>query len=241
MPEFSFIIESYDTASSEENYDVKKQVTDPTACVVIGVFNAAAAFTEAERKRFGIRSRYAALLCDAWDERLGLPELLDKARAQHKTKWGSPSRRADIVLIEDKSSGIGVRQSLARYGVPTWPYNPGRMSKTQRAHAVSPIVRQAQLWVPESGRPDRKGLPRDWCEPFLDEVCAYAGPGSTEHDDYVDALTSALIYLRDRGMLEATPDEKTIDYEEKRAMEEEEAVRVRDRERAKVRENPYAA
>jgi predicted phage terminase large subunit-like protein len=241
LPEFSFLIESYDTATSEHNYDRKKQTTDPTACGVFGVFNVAQVFDEAERKRLGIRSRYAVLLCEAWDERIGFPELLDRARMQHKVKWGSPGRKADIVLIEEKSSGTPMRQTLASYGVPAWPYNPGRQSKTQRAHAVAPLVKQGMLWVPESMRDDRRGQPRDWCEPFLEQVTAFAGPGSTEHDDYVDVTTAALIYLHDRGMLEATPDERTIDYEERRARDQDEAVRVRDQERLRVRENPYAA
>jgi len=240
LPEFSFVIESYDTAFSEHNFNVKKQTTDPTASLVLGVFNVTQAFDERERRKRGIRSRMAAILCDCWTDRLGFPELLDKAREQHKTKWGKkPGRSADVVLIEEKSSGMSMRQSLVKYGVPTWPYNPGHQSKMQRAHAVAPLVRQGMLFLPESALPDRAGLPRDWCEPFLEEVCAYAGPGTTEHDDQVDALTSGLLYLRDRGMLEATPDEATIDYEEARLKKIEEAEREFERLESKRRVNPY--
>ena len=240
LPEFSFIIESYDTAFSEHNWDAKKQKTDPTACIVLGVFNTNAAFDEAERRRRGIRTRYAALLCEAWTDRLGFPDLLDKARKQHSTKWGKrPGRKADIVLIEEKSSGISMRQQLVVYGVPTWPFNPGNQSKMQRAHAIAPLVKQGMLFVPESALPERKGLPRDWVDPFLEEVCGYAGPGTTEHDDQVDAMTSAMLYLRDRGMLEAKPDAETIDYEAERARKIEEAEREYMAIEAKTRRNPY--
>lgn len=240
LPPMSFIVEAYDTATSEHNYSVKTQTTDPTACVVLGVFNIREAFGEDEIRRLGIRGRYGAILCDCWAERLGLPELLEKARTQHRVKWGaSPGKRSDVVLIEQKSSGPSMRQMLAQYNVPCWPYNPHNQSKTQRAHAIAPLVAQGLLWIPESARPDMKGMPRNWANDFLDEVCAFAGPGSTPHDDYVDALTSALLYLRDRAMLEATPEHAVVDYEEKVQLDREEAQRLYDEERMGSREAPY--
>lgn len=241
LPEFSFIIESYDCAASEHDYDAKRQTTDPTACIILGLFDVKSVLDEVTLKRMGIRSRYAALLCDAWEERLGFPDLLERARTQHKTKWGKPGRKSDMVLIESASSGISLRQYLQKWGVPTWPYNPGNQSKTMRAHAVAPLVKQGLLWVPESGLPDRAGLPRDWVEPMLEQICAYAGPGSTEHDDYVDCVTQALLYLRDRNMLESLPDETVIDYEEKLLKDQEDAERQYHEERVRTRGNPYAA
>jgi predicted phage terminase large subunit-like protein len=239
LPEFSFIVESYDTASSEENYDVKRQATDPSGSIILGVFNVEQQFTEDERRRLGVRSRYAALLLDAWAERLGLPDLLERARAQHRVKYGKPGRRPDVVIIEDKNSGPALRQFLNKWGVPSWPYNPGRQSKTTRLHAASPLIMQGMLFVPESRLPDRAGLPRDWCDDFMEQVCAYAGPGSTEHDEYVDCLSQAFSYLSDRGILDATPNEKYVDLEEKKEVEEQAARREYERENAKRRVNPY--
>lgn len=213
LPTFNFVIESYDPAASEENYDVKRQTTDPTACVVLGVFNVFHAFTEEERKRMSIKSKYAALLCDAWAERLGAPELLERARRQHAIKWGDPGKKSDIVLIENSSSGPGLRQNLVRYGVPTFNYNPGRENKTQRLHNVSPLISQGMFFCPESLRPDMKGQVRDWVEPLLEQLCAYAGPGSTEHDDFVDAISSAFSLLHDRGHLQSMPLEEHVDRE----------------------------
>lgn len=238
LPEFSFVIECYDTAASEENFDVKKQKTDPTACIVLGIFNVAQVFDEYERKRMGVRSRYAALLCEAWSEWIGFPDLLDRARAQHRVKYGPPgkARRADVTLIEDKSSGRQLRQTMATWGVPCWPFNPVQ-SKTQRMHAVSPIVKQGMVFVPESMMAERRGMPRDWVEPFLEQVCAFAGKGSVEHDDFCDTLSSGILYLRDRGMLEATPEIVYLDLDEKREKEEQEAVRIHEATRPRV--NPY--
>lgn len=240
LPVLSFILESYDTAASEENFDLKKQETDPTASIVLGVFNVADAFTEAERKKYRIRSRYACLLLDCWSERLGLPELLDKARAQHRKKWGprDVARRADRVLIEDKSSGPGVRQMLAKWGVPVWPIRP-RLSKAMRVHAISPEIMQGMLWVPESTRLDREGMSIAWAEPFLEQVCAFAGEGSVEHDDYVDTLTQAITYLKETGLLLATPEQEFADLEDKIDHDKAEAERIYRAEKRKDREAPY--
>ena len=240
LPTFTHIVEVYDTAASEKNFDVKKQTTDPSGSIVLGVFNVFQAFSEEERRKMNIRSKYAALLCDAWTDHLGLPELLEKARRQHRTVWGDPGRRADTVLIEDKSSGPALRQTLVQYGVPCVPYNPGNMTKTMRLHSVSPLAAQGMLFLPESGRPDMKGLFRDWTEPFLEQVCAYSGPGSTEHDEYVDCLSSGLLYLRNRGFLEATPEEPIIDREEKINKDREDNRRAFDRSKRRIVQNPYA-
>jgi predicted phage terminase large subunit-like protein len=239
LPEFSFVIESYDCASSEDNIDVKNQKTDPTACIVLGVFNAHQQFTEAERKQMGIRGRYAALLCEAWSERLGMPELLDRAQKQHRIKWGSPGRRADVVLIEDKSSGPAMRQMMAAWGVPVWASKTGRRDKAMRLHAASPAIAQGCLFVPESERPDRKGMPRNWVEPFLEEVCGFAGEGTVEHDDYVDSLSQAVTFMNNRDIIRAVPEKIVIDYEEQREKDEREARAVADDNRP--RGNPYAA
>lgn len=240
LPEFSFIVESYDTAASEENYDNKKQETDPTASVVLGVFNVNQVFNEAERKRLKLRSKYACLLLDCWSERLGLPELLDKARAQHRKKWGpaAVARRSDIILIEDKSSGPGVRQMMAKWGAPVWPMK-ARVNKAMRGHAVSPLVHQGMFWVPESPAPDRAGQAIAWSEECLEQMCGFAGEGSIEHDDYYDAIVHALTYLKERGLLEATPEEEFLDLEEKIDHDRAEALRLYRSGQEKERVSPY--
>jgi predicted phage terminase large subunit-like protein len=240
LPVMSFILESYDTAASEDNFDVKKQETDPTACIVLGIFNIADNFTPEERKRMKLRSRYGALLLHCWSERLGLPELLDKARAQHRQKWGplDRARRADVVLVEDKSSGPGLRQFLTKWGVPAWPCKP-RGNKAMRFHAISPLVHQGMLWVPESMRQDGVGEPIAWAGEFMDQVCAFAGEGSVEHDDYVDTLSQAFGYLRENNYLLATPEEQFADLEEKIEHDRAEAKRLYEAERREKRGAPY--
>jgi predicted phage terminase large subunit-like protein len=142
------------------------------------------------------------------------------------------------VLIEDKSSGPGLRQFLQQWGVPCWPYKP-RQDKAQRLHAVSPVLAQGGLFVVESRRPDLKGKPRDWVDPFLEQVCAFAGEGSVEHDEYVDCISSSITYLRDRGMLEATPAVRHIDHEAKVDEDREKAELLYRSQVRREKGNPY--
>lgn len=227
LPEFIFVLESYDTAYEEANYDARKRDSDPdyTACVVFGVFSIAQAFTPAERQKYGFRGRYGVLICDVWQDRLAFPDLLDRARAQHKIKWGVPGRRADMVLIEDKGSGISMRQMMRDWGVPVWKFNPGRQSKTVRGNAMAPIVANGLVFLPESAREDRQGMPRDWCEDFLEQLCAFITEGSVEHDDMYDAFVQGLHYLSERDMLRAEPPQQFLDYEEKIEHEQKQAER----------------
>jgi predicted phage terminase large subunit-like protein len=243
FPEFSYVLISLDTASEEENYDwdaKKREVKiDYTAATVWGIFNTKQCFTAEELRRLQVRHPYAAVLLDCWAIRYGFPDLLEKAREMMRTKYGAnPGRKPDIMLIENKSSGIQLRQMMVNYGAPTWPYNPGNMSKTMRLHAASPYIKQGGLFIPESTVAARLGQPRDWVEPFLDQVTAFQGEGSTEYDDYVDSLSQAVIYLGAKSFLAISPQElPDPDPEEKKAEAEEAAKREREREKARI--NPY--
>lgn len=240
LPEFQFILQTMDTAFEEDDYDKKRQEPDPSACVVLGIFNTKACFTDAELKRMGVKCKYAAVVCDLWNEQLGFPELLEKARETYRTKWGSPGRRPDIVLIENKASGISLRQTLNKYSVPTWPFNPYSESKTMRAHAASPYVLQGHIFVPESMKPDRKGLPRDWIEPMLEQLCAFAGEGTTKFDDLVDAIVQAVLYLAAKGMFHVEPLGRAYpDPDEADEKRQREAVETADRQKQRTTVNPY--
>lgn len=239
LPTFNFILESYDTAYEEQNYSLKKQEADYTACVVFGIFNIADSFSETERRELGLRGRYGVLICDVWQQRLGFPDLLEKARAQHRIKWGSPGRRADIVLIEDKGSGISLRQVMREWNIPTWKFNPGRQSKSVRGNAMAPVVKNGCVFVPESIAEGREGLPRDWCEDFLEQVCAFIVEGSVEHDDMYDAFVQGLHYLQERDMIRAEPPQLFLDYEERIEHEQKQAEKSYARHAAQRIGNPY--
>ena len=205
LPRFDLVIMSLDTAFTEKTFDKRSGDPDPTACTVWGVFD--------HEKRANI------ILLDCWEEHLGMPDLIRRVRKEMKVPYGEdadkalikplfgsakPStsgRKPDILLIEDKGSGISLRQMLDQEGIMSHPYNPGNADKLTRLHIVSPIFARKMVWLPESEK--YKGRPKSWIEPMVQQVCAYNGPGSTKHDDYVDSTTQALRLCMDKGWLDA--------------------------------------
>lgn len=206
LPHFHFVIMSLDTAFTEKTFDEKKQDGDPTACSVWGVFEH--------------DGQVNVMLLDAWEDRLGFPDLLERVKRERKNAYGQgdgegdsvlyahlgtpligrvkelTGRTVDAILIEDKGSGISLRQALAREDILTHPYNPGRMDKLARLHVVSPLFANRRVWAVESNK--REGTFRSWAEPLVSQVCSYIGPGSLDHDDLLDTATQALKYLSDR-------------------------------------------
>ena len=207
LPRFDWIIMSLDTAYTEKSLD-KKGDPDPSACVVVGVFH--------HEKRTNV------MVLDCWDEHLGLPDLIRKTRRELNTAYGDDAdqaliapmfgsgkprtsgRKPDILLIEDKGSGISLRQSLAEADIEAYAYNPGRADKLSRLHIVSPVFAQKRVWVPESAK--TPGQPRTWCDPMITQLCSFAGEGSIRHDDYVDAMTQAIRLMMDKGLIKLVKD-----------------------------------
>ena len=202
LPKLDFIIMSLDTAFTEKTLD-KKGDPDPTACGVWGIFH--------------IKTTTHVILLDCWEEHLGFPELMKKVKREANTRYGddedaalikplfggsrpiTSGRKPDMLLIEDKGSGISLRQSLSAAGIDAYAYNPGKADKLARLHIVSPIFAQRRVWVPESDK--YPGKPRTWCESLIGQLCSFVGEGSVAHDDHVDQTTQALRVAMDKGLL----------------------------------------
>lgn len=209
-PQLEYVLQSYDCAFTE------KTTGDPTACTVWGVFT-----HKGERQ---------AMLLDAWDEHLAYPDLrkrvIDDYRAEYgadaSPKGGMPvkGRRPDRLLVEAKASGQSLLQDLRLARVPAVGYNPGNADKVSRAHQAAPTLELGLLWIPESAK--NPGQPVTWADAFLKQVAKFP---VAEHDDYVDTMTQAVIYLKNDGWFEL-PHAKDIDEP---------------REYRKPRSNPYAA
>ncbi len=184
-PALEYVIASYDPATSE------KTMNDPTACTIWGVFEQEDAGT-------------AIILLDAWDAHLAYPELRKKVIEDYKeVVYGSDNtfgkgRKADLVLMEDKSAGISLIQELQGSGIAVQGYNPGRADKVQRLNIVAPVVAKGKVWIPEDS--ERKGEYADWTKRFMRQVCSFPEAGG--HDDYVDSLSQALRVLRDSGWIQ---------------------------------------
>ena len=184
IPRFDYVLQSYDGAYEE------KQENDASACTVWGVFNNG--------------DKNGVMLLDCWAERLAYP----KFRAKVLEGWhevygvvdksvGHKGKKADVVLVEKKSSGISILQDLRAGNIPCIPYDPGRSSKVMRAHNVAPVLELDVVYIPESHK--QRGQYTTWAREFVAQCEKFP---NAEHDDYVDTFTQAMIYLRDAGRLE---------------------------------------
>ena len=205
LPTFDLVILSLDTAFTEKTLDKRSGDPDPTACTVWGVFH--------HEKRNNI------MLLDCWEDHLGMPDLIRRVKKEMNIAYGddddnalikpmfgtskpiTSGRKPDILLIEDKGSGISLRQMLEREGLEAYAYNPGRADKLTRLHIVTPIFARKMVWLPESA--SHPGRPRNWIDPLLHQLCAFTGPGSIKHDDFVDSTTQALRLCMDKRLLDA--------------------------------------
>ena len=228
LPALDYIILSLDTAFTEATYDKKKGDADSTACVVLGSFHDKNNLSQ-------------LIVLDCWSEQMGMPALIKRVKRELNVAYGddedvalikpmfggskpiTSGRKPDLCLIEDKGSGISLRQMLEREGIEAYAYNPGRADKLTRLHLVSHIFARKRMWLPESDK--YPGRPRTWVEPMLAQLCAFTGPGSVKHDDYVDAMTQCVRLCIDKRLVSVVK-EKKLDIDH--------------RPPPKVIQNPYA-
>lgn len=237
LPDFEFIVMSLDSAFTEENVDYKettkkqRDTSDFTACSVWGGIREPLSRDQVEEvtHRYGrdelvVRKVIARgipkiLLLDAWQERLGFPELVSKVRKEKEARYGMDSvlpqitplfgskrmvgqgRKPDMILIEDKGSGVSLRQQLRREGIPVIPYNPKKADKYLRLNLCAPLFVAGYIWAPQTEAKDEWGQPRprefkSWAEPLIAQMCSYSGEGSLEHEDLMDSATQALLWLQ---------------------------------------------
>jgi len=182
LPQFEFILQSYDCAFTE------KSTGDPTACTVWAIFTY-------QNARHG-------MLIDAWDDHLSYPDLRKRAINDWTTEYGgmskdspfSRARRPDCILVEAKASGQSLIQDLRLARVPVVGYNPGNADKVSRAHQAAPTLEAELLWIPESSK--NPGHSVSWAQRFIKQLDKFP---VADHDDYVDTFSQAIIYLKNDG------------------------------------------
>jgi len=164
-PECNYIIQSYDTAFS------KSDRADYSAVTTWGIF------TESESNEEHI------MLLDAVKGRWEFPQLKEEANELYKLY------DPDMVLIEQKGSGMPLTQELRRMGIPVTPFTPSRgADKFTRMHSCAPVFESGMVWCPDTN--------------FADEVmeeCASFPNG--EHDDLADSMTQAILRFRQGGFI----------------------------------------
>jgi predicted phage terminase large subunit-like protein len=185
------------------------------------------------------------MLLDCWEDMLGFPALVKKVKIEREYTYGDSKepmlkpivsgparprhqgRKPDEILIEDKGSGISLRQQLAAEQILTQLYMPDT-DKLSRLHAVSPMFAHRRVWAVESD--SIAGQPRAWAEPLIIQVCSYVGPGSIEHDDLLDTSTQALKKIMDGWRMTFTVP-RDPDLEKREQLERE--------KRKALKTNPY--
>ena len=172
-PNCSYVIQSYDTAFS------KSDRADYSAITTWGVFH---------RKK---QARIILFYLDAVRGRWEFPEL--KTAAHDLWQEFDP----DMILIEQKGSGMPLTQELRRMGIPVTPFTPGKgADKFTRMHSCAPVFESGMVWCPEM----------NFAEEVIEECASFP---NGEHDDLADSMTQAILRFRQGGFI-TTPS----DYEE---------------------------
>lgn len=175
LPECKTFIMSADTAYSE------KDKADPSVLQVWGIFDK----TQIDSRGIERVSPCALLLANR-KGRWGYPELLRQAHALVK------KYNPDHILVENKASGQVLIPDLMRAQLPVIPYTPGKgQDKISRVVAISRFFEAGQVWLPEE---------EPFAEDLFIEALKFNGRASN-HDDQVDAMTLALLWLRDSADL----------------------------------------
>lgn len=119
-------------------------------------------------------------ILDVWAGRLTFPDLKRKV-GELAAKW-----KCYEILVEDKSSGIGILDELKRDTLfALRPVNPVG-AKFERAMACSSLIEEGRVLIP---------VQAEWLSDFMDELAGFPGGA---HDDIVDALSQGLNYLAPR-------------------------------------------
>jgi predicted phage terminase large subunit-like protein len=147
------------------------ETSDYSACVTIGYLGGRGSGGEMP----------GLYVLHAWHGRVPFSELKAKAK-EFGWQW-----RPAAVVVEDAASGMSLLQELRiDCALPLHPMKV-QGDKLVRAAAAEPTISAGRVMLPD-------GAP--WTDEFLREVCAFP---SAAHDDFVDALVYAIIFLRSAG------------------------------------------
>jgi predicted phage terminase large subunit-like protein len=196
FPDMEFVLVSVDTSFTE------KEENDPNGCTMWGIF----------RDQDGMPK---VMLLWAWRKHLPIHGPTQPPMTIYETKeayierckphWGLVEwiaytcRRfggADMLLIEEKGSGIDVVNEMKRlYGNETWAIEgivPTR-DKVSRALSVQPVFSQGLVYAP----------PRDWSDMVKSEMALFP---KGQYKDLTDSATQALKWMRVQGLIQRPED-----------------------------------
>jgi predicted phage terminase large subunit-like protein len=150
----------------------KNEEADFSAYQVWGVFqNVVSDFQGSEHRPA------QAILLEAGRGRWDFRELCEKCTEINN------SYEPDSFLVEKKASGQSLIPELRLRGIPVMEYTPDK-DKVSRAHACLPFFYSGYVWIPN----------QKWAQELVLEAMQF--PKGT-YDDQVDAMTQAILWLRD--------------------------------------------
>lgn len=209
-PKMDFIIATLDGAYTEE------RMNDPSGMIVWGIYSARgqtdSVYPDGTTRIIGSQDRRNELLARdatysefaprvmcmyAWTDRLELHDLVKK------TANTCIKMKVDLLVIENKASGISVSQEMRRlYSRERFSvelFDPKNQDKAARLYSVQHIFAEGVV----SG-PDTK-----WMEAVIGQVAQFP---KGKHDEFVDLTSMGLRRLRDMGLLIRQP-ERDADLE----------------------------
>lgn len=136
-PRISFTIQAWDTGSSD------KKTAAYSACTTWGIFK-------------NDHHHDCLILLGVWRKKVEVPDLYKQVARMAKDYRATTADRPinsfykpDIVLIEEKASGIPVLQSLRRTGIEIVGWRPDKFGdKIERIRKVTPLIESGRVYVP---------------------------------------------------------------------------------------------
>jgi predicted phage terminase large subunit-like protein len=178
LPPIQMVIQSYDTAFEED------EEHDYSARTTWGVFeweeylDPKLPWTAQYRGQ----KRLCLILLERMNRRMEFPELRQNAM-EAADLW-----KPDKILIEKKASGHSLAQELRRANLPVSRIQI-KDSKFVRAHAASLVLERGCVWF----------VKRNWANEVIQQCGNFP---ADDHDDMVDTVTQALLWLRKRWSAE---------------------------------------
>lgn len=174
LPTISMVVQVYDTAFEQE------EENDYNARTTWGVFeheeylNPDLPWTA----QYKGQKRLCLILLERMNKHMEFPELRENAKEAAQL-W-----KPDKILIEKKASGHSLAQELRRAGLPVARIKV-QDSKFVRAHAASLVLERGCVFY----------VKRKWAQEVISQCGNFP---ADEHDDMVDTVTMALLWLRKR-------------------------------------------
>lgn len=128
------------------------------------------------------------ILLEAWKNHVEYPDLRKEAMRAYA------DYEPDKVIIEKKASGQSLVQDLRRAGLPIATYTPTK-DKVTRAYIAQSLFENGRVYYPS----------RQWAEDVITDLCQFP---QGAHDDLVDTVSMAFIWLQSSFLVSHADDAK---------------------------------